>query len=377
MTDVRTALRWGAWVFGGMTLLVFYRSAALDTAVRFGHPDVQRAAYLTSVGAWAATICLLPDGGFWLRLRPGLRVRLRRLITGVLLVLTLGAAGAATLTVPAGQQHTETSWAVATNGWVLLAISSGRNTAMVVSWLAAPMVFAMVAAAAGGISATVLMTARTLGILGLQVPVAVAMRALERSADAATALRLKQEAIRTDRVVADALHHDRLRRSQAVAIVIEPVLAVLAEQTADANPDDTLRRRCGVAAAQVRRLLAEWHRNGPDPLGDDLTACLDQVQAAGLRVDVAVHATPHAELPAPLRRVACDVIRALACDLRTRLRVTVLATTTHLCVSIVASTAGAADDGHARRRLATVSAPLTIRTTIVGDSIWVELTCPL
>lgn len=377
MTDVRTALRWGAWVFGGVTLLVFYRSAALDTAVRFGHPDLQRVAYLTSVGAWVATVSLLPDGGFWLRLRPGLGARLRGLTTGVLVVVTLGATGAATLTVPAEQQHTETSWAVATNGWVLLAISSGRNTAVVVSWLAAPMVFAMVGAAAGGTSATVLLTARMLGILGLQVPVAVAMRALERSADAATALRLKREAIRTDRVVADTLHHDRLRRSQAVAIVVEPVLAVLAERPADASSDDTVRRRCGVAAAQVRRMLAEWYRDGPDPLGDDLTICLDQVQAAGLRVDVAVHATPHAELPAPLRRVACEVVRALACDPGTRLRVTVLATTTHLSVSIVARTAGAAADGHTRRPPTTVPAPLTIRTTIVGDSIWVELTCPL
>ncbi|MEV7623879.1 hypothetical protein [Actinoplanes sp. NPDC089786] len=351
MTDIRRAVRWGTWVIAGVLLLVLYRAQALNGS---------RPAYLASVGAWAATAGLLA----W----PLPPYRLRRILAAVLGVVTLGATAAVTLTVPAALQHTTANWAVGANGWLLLTLASGRRLTTLLLCLTVPVVFAESAALAAGGVEVVLMTARALGILGLQLPIALAARAVEQSAEATRVLHLTREAIRTEQFVAAALHDDRLRRSQAVAAAVEPVLAGLAEPSP--GPDDTLRQRSGVAAAQVRRLLAEWHGAGGDPLGADLSACLDEVQAAGTRVEVAVHA---GSLPPELRRAACDVVREIARRPTARLRLTVVPTPAQLCLSVVARTDGA-DPGFA---LTEVPAPLTIRTTTIGTTLWVELTCPV
>jgi hypothetical protein len=353
VTDLRRAVQWGTWLIGGVLLLVLYRQQGLAGS---------RSAYLTTVGVWAATAGLL----VW----PQRHTRLRRTVAAILGVATLGATAAVAATVPASLQHTTANWAVGTNGWLLLTIASGGRLTVLVLCLVIPVVFAEASALRAGEGEVVLMTARALGILGLQAPIALATRAIERSARAAGLLSLARETIRTDQFVAAALHDDRVRRSHAVAAAVEPVLASLAGPAPGLDPDETLRRRSGVAAAQVRRLLAEWHRAGGDPLGDDLSACLDDVQAAGARVEVAVHT---AGLPVELRRAACDVVRAIARLPAVRLRLTAVPTATHLCLSVVARTTGP----DSRLTLAEVPAPLTIRTTTVDETLWVELTCPV
>ncbi|GLY93803.1 hypothetical protein [Actinoplanes sp. NBRC 103695] len=376
MTDLRRAVQWGTWLTGGVLLLVLYRHQGLAGS---------RAAYLTTVGVWAATAGLL----VW----PRRHTRLRRTLAAILGVATLAATAAVAATVPAALQHTTTNWAVGTNGWLLLTIASGGRLTLLMLCLIIPVVFAESSALRAGEDEVVLMTARALGILGLQAPIALAARAIERSARAASLLSLARESIRTDQFVAAALHDDRLRRSHAVAAAVEPVLASLAGPAPEApsrpgpapeapdrpgptpetprpDPDETLRRRSGVAAAQVRRLLAEWHRAEGDPLGDDLSACLDDVQAAGARVEVAVHT---AGLPVELRRAACEVVRAIARLPAVRLRLTAVPTATHLCLSVVARTAVPGS----RLTFAEVPAPLTIRTTTVDETLWVELTCPV
>lgn len=395
MTDLRRAVQWGTWLTGGVLLLVLYRHQGLAGS---------RPAYLTSVGVWAATAGLLA----W----PPRHTRLRRTLAAILGVTALAATAAVAATVPADLQHTTANWAVGTNGWLLLTIASGGRLTLLMLCLIIPVVFAEASALRAGEGEVVLMTTRALGILGLQAPIALAARAIERSARAASLLSLARESIRTDQFVAAALHDDRLRRSHAVAAAVEPVLASLAGPAPEApdapsqpgpapsqpspapsqpgpapaapapsqpgpasgppgpDPDETLRRRSGVAAAQVRRLLAEWHRAGGDPLGDDLSACLDDVQAAGARVEIAVHT---AGLPVELRRAACEVVRAIARLPAVRLRLTAVATATHLCLSVVARTTVP----DSRLTLAEVPAPLTIRTTTVDETLWVELTCPV
>jgi hypothetical protein len=361
VTDIRKAVEWGTWLTGGVLLLVLYRSAALEGS-RAGDHGIPRAAYLASIGAWAATACLLA----W----PHPRARQRQVLAAALSAVTLGATAAVTLTVPAALQHTTANWAVGVNGWLLLTIASGGRVAPLVLWLTVPVVFAVAAAIPAGPVEVVVMTARALGILGLQVPIALAARAIERSADATSELHLLRETIRTEQFVAAALHDDRLRRSRTVAAAVEPVLASLADSAPGPDPDGTLRQRSGVAAAQVRRLLADWHRADGDPLGDDLSACLDDVQAAGTRVEVAVHADG---LPLLLRRAACDVVREIARLPTARLRLTAVPTPTHLCLSVVADIGGTGS----HFALGEVPAPLAIRTTTVGRTLWVELTCPV
>ena len=351
LTDIRKAVQWGTWLTGGVLLLVLYRSVALAGSGS-GDDNVQRVAYLASVGVWLATAVLL------VRPWPALAVALG--------AVTLGATTAVTLTVPAALQHTTVNWAVGVNGWLLLTIASGGRIALLVGWLTIPVVVAVGAAVPAGPVEVVLMTARALGILGLQVPVALAAWAVLRSAAAASELHLIREDLRTEEFVAAALHGDRLRRSHAVAAAVEPVLASLAGP----DPDGLLRERSGVAAARVRRLLAEWHRAGGDPLGDDLSACLDDVQAAGTRVEVAVHAD---DLPPELRRAACDVVREVGRLPAIRLRLTAVPTATHLCLSVVARIDGTGSVFV----MAEVPAPLAIRTTTVDGTLWVELTCPV
>ncbi|MFI5842558.1 hypothetical protein ACIA8K_22900 [Catenuloplanes sp. NPDC051500] len=354
MTGIRRAVQWGTWVIAGALLLILYRPEALA-----GTP-FQRAAYLVSIGAWCATALLLA--------LPDQHARPRRVLAAVLLAVTLAATAAVTLTVPATLQHTNANWAVGVNGWLLLTIASGSRLPTLVLWLALPVGLSLAAALPAGAVETVMMTARALGILGLQVPIALAAREVERCAEVASALHLTQEAIRTEHIVAAALHDDRLRRSRTIAAAVEPVLVSLADASPDL--DDTLRQRSRVAAAQVRRLLAEWHRAGGDPLGDDLSACLDDVQAAGTQVEVAVHADG---LPPELRRAACEVVREIGRLPVDRLRLTAVPTASHLCLSVVARTAG----NGVGFALDEVPAPVAIRTTTIGATLWVELTCPV
>ncbi|MFG1610248.1 hypothetical protein [Actinoplanes sp. NPDC049265] len=351
--DIRRAVRWGTWMTGGVLLLVLYRSQALA-----GY----RPAYLASVGAWAGAAGLLA----WPHPPP----RLRRVLTGVLAAVTLTATAALTHVVPTTAQHTTANWAVGANGWLLLTLASGGRVTLVLLLLAAPVMFAEGAALSAGGAEVVLTTARGLGVLGLQVPIALAATTVERSARVTRALRLAREALRTDQFVAAALHDDRLRRSHAVAAAVEPVLASLADPAPGHDPDrdETLRWRSGVAAAQVRRLMAQWHRADGDPLGDDLSACLDDVQAVGARVEVAVHT---GGLPPALRRAACDVVRRIADRPVTRLRLTAVLAASHVSLSVVARTSGG--DGFALE----VPAPLTIRTTSADGMLWVEVRCPV
>jgi hypothetical protein len=360
MTDIRKAVQWGTWVTAGVLLVVLYRSAALGAGP--GDPGLRRAAYLATVGAWAATAGLLA----WRHPRAWQR----RVLAAALAAVTLGATAAVALAVPAAQQHTTANWAVGANGWLLLTIVSGGRVPLLLLALTVPVVFAMSAALPAGPVEVVLFTARAIGILGLQAPIALAARAIERSAEATRELHLTREAIRTEQFVAAALHDDRLRRSRAVAAAVEPVLASLAGSAPGPDPDDTLRRRSAVAAAQVRRLLVEWHRTDGDPLGGDLSACLDDLQAAGIRVEVAGHADA---LPPVLRRTAGEVVREIARLPAARVRLTTVPTPTQLCLSVVAEVGGSARCFG----LAEVPAPLAIRTTTVGGTLWVELTCPV
>ncbi|GAA2511572.1 hypothetical protein [Winogradskya humida] len=357
MTDIRRAARWGTWVMCGVLLLVLYRADALENSA-----GIQRAAYLASIGAWLATAGLMawPERG----------TRQRQVLATTLSAVTLAATTAVTLTVPAGLQHTNANWAIGVNGWLLLTIASGVRLSLLVLWLALPVVLALAAAIPAGPPEIAVMCVRALGILGLQVPIALATRALERSAEATRQLQLTQEAIRTEQFVASALHDDRLRRSRTVAAAVEPVLASLAGVAAGTVPDDSLRRSSRIAAAQVRRLLAAWNHDDGDPLGDDLSACLDDLQAAGTRVEVAVH-TGH--LPPVLRRAALDVVRACARLPVSRLRLTAVPTPTHLSLSVVARTGNPGGPF----MLDPVPAPLAIRTTTIDETLWVELTCPL
>jgi hypothetical protein len=351
MTDIGRAARWGTWVTCGVLLLVLYRDDAL------GGTGVRRTAYFVSLGAWAATALLLafPRG------------RGRKALSVAVSVVTIGATAAVTLAVPAALQHTNANWAVGVNGWLLLTTASGGRLSVLVFWLVLPPLFALLAAVPAGPPEIVLAAARALGIVGLQMPIGLAARALDHSAAATRELHLQQEAIRTGQFVAAALHDDRLRRSRAVAAAVEPVLATLAAE----DPDETLRRRSRVAATQVRRLLAEWHGDGADPLGDDLSACLDEVQSAGVPVSVTVHA---AELPPPLRQAAVSIVRELSRLSLTRLRVTAVSAGSLVQFSAVARTAGSAA---LDVREVEVAPPVAIGATSGDDTIWVELTCPV
>jgi hypothetical protein len=360
MTDIRNSVRWGTWVTAGVLLLVLYRSEGLNA--RSGDTRIQQVAYLITVGAWSATAWLLA----W-RQPP---VWPRRALAVVLALVTVGATAAVSMAVPAALQHTTANWAVGANGWLLLTIASGGRVTLLLLSLTAQVMIAMAAARSAGPAEIVLFTARAIGILGLQVPIALAARAIERSAEATRQLHLTWEAIRTEQFVAATLHTDRLRRSRAVAAAIEPVLASLASSAPGPDPDDTLRQRIGAAAGQVRRLLAEWHYTDGDPLGSDLSARLDDLQAAGTQVVVAIHAD---RLPLVLRRAAADVVREIARRPTTRLRLTAVPIATQVCLSVVAEIGG----GTSQFALPEVPVPVAVSMTTADETLWVELTCPV
>lgn len=379
MGDVRSVLRWGTWGFGGIVLLLPYRPYALDETTQ-AHPSLQRAAFLASVVLWLLTGAALPAG------------RLRGFPARALLVAVTTVTAVSTLAVPAGQQLGMTSWAVSTNVWLVITIGWGGRTAPLVAWLVLPLVLAIAVGASGGAGQAVPATARMLGILGLCLPVAAACAILERTARLAAGLGRERERIRTAQVVAAAVVTDRLGRSHHVRTVVEPVLADLAALRPDERPDPRLRRRCGVAGARVRQLLGEWYRGGADPLGTELTACLEGLRTAGLRVDLVVHgpsssslsstppsasssASGDSVLPPALVSAGCDTVLAVAPLVRSRMRVTVLVLEGQVRLSILIDTSGPPPAVEPPPPPA--GSGVTVRTTTSDDSLWLELTCPL
>ena len=284
-----------------------------------------------AVAAFTALALVTATCGVWVaRGRP-----LPPTVVAVGTMVVLIASPAATAVLPPDGHFRAPHWAFGLVGWHLLLLLLDRvpvlltaltvhvaaNAAQFLVW-GVPERVEVGAAGAVVVSTT-----------SVQLAVVVITRMLCRGARQAT-----EAAAERDRMVTRVALAEQRERGQRIGFagqlgVTLPLLADLADGVMDPRDDDT-RRRCALAATQLRRLFAE-NDDVPDPLVHEVAACVDEAERRGVGVSLAVSGTV-VPVPTGVRRELTRPVVAALSAARTRARVSVLRTDEEVRVAVVA-----------------------------------------
>lgn len=249
-------------------------------------------------------------------------------------VTALAASTAAAAASPAGQMLA-VNWAWGSAGWTGVLVLLRRRFAELAGFLAAEALAILGVQMHDGLHRTEL--AGFLAVLawstGAQVAVAAGVRALDAAAGQAAAAARSEHAARERAAIAETIQAARHARWLALQESAAPLVAELAAGTADPG-DAQVRIRCAVAAARLRRLLAEGDEV-PGSLVHELHASADVAERRGVAVEIET-AGPLPQVPAPARRVITDAAIAILTAARSRARITLAAVAAGVAVSFVA-----------------------------------------
>ncbi|MFB6505022.1 MULTISPECIES: hypothetical protein [unclassified Streptomyces] len=249
--------------------------------------------------------------------------------------VVLAASFCAGVAVEPERRFQAPDWSFGLVGWHLLLLLLDRPRVLVTA-LAAHLVTSTGLFLSAGVpdrAAAGAAGAAAFGAVDVQLAVVVITRVLHRQSREAAAVAEEQDRL-VARMVA-AQQWERGRRSvfagQLGATL--PLLAGLADGELDPRDDDT-RRRCALAATQLRRLFAE-NDDVPDPLVHEVTACVDAAEQRGVDVSFAISGAVVPVPPQVRRELTGPVVAALSAA-RSRARVSVLRTAEEVRVAVVA-----------------------------------------
>jgi hypothetical protein len=283
-----------------------------------------------------------------------------------LVVAVFAASIASTAAMVAGERFGIAHWAYGTVGWPLVLLTLGSGVGVVAGLLAAHYCISVVQVVIGGAAAVsfagaVSVTAVT---AAFQLTVGVFAVLLRGIAATAAATARERERIRTAEAVAEQLHADRRARYASLAESVTPLLGGLASGALD-PADEAVRRACAVEAARMRRLFAE-DPTAPDPLVNELRACIELAERNGVAVRFAERGE-RPPMPTEVRRLLTEPAVAVLATAKSTARLTVVGRDGTVTVSVVADapsdTVPAIDGGG-----------VTTSTVVAGDRIWVEAT---
>jgi hypothetical protein len=251
-------------------------------------------------------------------------------------MIALAASTAAAAASPASQMLA-VNWAWGSAGWIGVLVLHRRRFTELAWFLAAEAVATLGVQVWDGLHRTDL--AGFLALLawstGAQVAVAAGVRALGLAASQAAAAAQRENAARERAATAEIIQAARHARWLALQESAVPLVAELAEGTAD--PGDTqVRIRCAVQAARLRRLLAEGDEVS-ESLVHELHASADIAERRGVAVEIET-AGPLPQVPGPARRVITDAAIAILSAASSRTRITLAAVAAGIAVSFVADT---------------------------------------
>ncbi|MFJ8581317.1 hypothetical protein [Micromonospora sp. NPDC093277] len=254
-----------------------------------------------------------------------------RRLAAVLLVVDVAVFAA----VGGGQLFAAANWAWGGLGWFFLLVLWRRPVRWLLALLGAHATIALAVVIVDGVTAPADLARYAMYVYGVSsLPAAVfiggtALSTLARDRAATAAATMAVEA---ERVAAEQARGERRARLGLVSGTAEEVLAELA--AGDADPaDPEVRRRCVLAAARLRRLIAESD-DVPDPLLHELRAAADLAERDGLPIELVAVGVPP-ELPVEVRRRLTDPLTAALADARGWARVTVVAGPDEVVVSLV------------------------------------------
>ncbi|MFF5055820.1 hypothetical protein ACFY1S_21820 [Micromonospora sp. NPDC000663] len=232
------------------------------------------------------------------------------------------------------QLFTAANWVWGTLGWFFLLALWGRRVTGLVALLTVHALIALVAVLGHGIDEADL-ARYVMYVYGtFSLPVAIFVGStmivgLGRDRAAAAA------AMHTIAAERDAAERGLRERRDRLALVGATAGRVLGELAAgEADPDDPeVQRRCVLAAARLRRLIAESD-DVPDPLLHELRAAADLAERNGLPIDLVTIGSPP-PLPVEIRRQLADPLTALLAGARDWARLTVVSGPDEVVVSLV------------------------------------------
>jgi len=251
-----------------------------------------------------------------------------------LAVLLLAADAAVFAAV--GEQHLfgAANWVWGTLGWFFVLMLWGRRVVGLVVLLTTHTVIALVAVLTHGPDAAALarFTMYVYGTFSLQLAVFVGGATIVGLARDRAATAAALHAMAAERAAAERGLRERRDRLALAGAAAGRVLGELAYGAAD--PDDPeVQRRCVLAAARLRRMIAESD-DVPDPLLHELRAAADLAERNGLPIDLVTIGNPP-PLPVEIRRQLADPLAAHLADARGWARLTVVSGPDEVVVSLV------------------------------------------
>nr|MDT0658562.1 hypothetical protein [Micromonospora sp. DSM 115978] len=260
-----------------------------------------------------------------------------------LIGMLLAADAAVFAASPPGLIFDAANWGWSTLGWLALLVLWHRSLWALAGVLGAGAVLGLVGVLADGRGDAADLSRYAMFIYGTAVlPVALRLGAdlldnLARDRAGAAAARAEVE---TERLAAGHAHRDRQARLDLVGRTAGAVLNELTDGRADPT-DPEVQRRCALAAARLRRLIAESD-DVPDPLLHELRACVDVAERNGVPVEFVAIGTPP-PLPVGIRRRLAEPHTVPLASATGWARVTVVAQPDEVVVSV--TTPGAPADG--------------------------------
>ncbi|MEU4474194.1 hypothetical protein [Micromonospora sp. NPDC023888] len=251
-------------------------------------------------------------------------------LAGLLLTVDVAVFAA----VGEDQLFTAANWVWSTLGWFFLLALWGRRVVGVIALLSTHAAIALLAVLAHGpdpadVARYVMYV---YGTFSLPVAVFVGGATIVSLARERAAVSAAGHVIAAERDAAERGRRDRRDRLALVSSTAGRVLGELAAGQAD--PDDPeVQRRCVLAAARLRRLIAESD-DVPDPLLHELRAAADLAERSGLPIDLVTIGTPP-PLPVEIRRRLADPLTGVLADARDWARLTVVSGPDEVVVSLV------------------------------------------
>ncbi|WP_410657070.1 histidine kinase [Amycolatopsis sp. lyj-112] len=278
-------------------------------------------------------------------------------------VVVLAAAAVATSAVPPGELFGDRHWVFGLAGWHLLVLLFDRPVAAV-SALGAQLALDILRlvtstpadrAEIGGVMIS------GLSVISFQVATLATAMVVHRRASEAAEASAERDRLAHRKALAEHQEADQRSRFAGQLGTTLPLLAGLADRTLDPR-DETVRRRCALAATQLRRLFAE-NDDVPDPLVHEVSACVDLAERRGLTVTLAVSGEP-APVPTEIRRELTTPLMTALVAARSQARVSVLRTGDEVRVAAITDgEPGATPNG---------SGPVDVEWHAWGERSWME-----
>lgn len=354
---VTNVLYWVRWATVGVTLAVVFGLqvpvvlANRDAYLSFGVQVLAIAVFAGVALLVGAANAIHRDLGAW---------------RWPLVAVVLAASIASTAAVAPGDRYGIAHWAYGTVGWPLVLLTLGDAVWVIAGLLAVHCAVTAVQVIAGGTSAVTFASAVSVTAVTVSFQLAVGVFAvvLRKVAATAAAMAKERERRRTAEAVAEQLHADRRDRYASLAESVTPLLGGLASGTLD-PADEGVRRACAVEAARMRRLFAE-DPTAPDPLVNELRACMELAERNGVAVTFAERGE-RPPMPKEARRLLTEPAVAVLATAKSTARLTVVGLDGSVTVSVVADAPPDAVPDVDRDGV-------TTSTVVTGDRIWVEAT---